>query len=143
MLWYQVFLILFFWREFSDVFFRTSLFGRLFFLTIFFVSFFGCFGLTDIGNLDTFQSRKYLNRSSGINPITFIFSDNSNYGRENFLEVWRQNIAVSCQQTFELLPQVNFPANDLNYHWKEKVMGLNPGYLLQSFLLYLWYVWIN
>ena len=32
------------------------------------------------------------------------------------------------QQSFALLPQVNFPANNLN--------GLNPGYLLKSFLLY-------
>ena len=49
--------------------------------------------------------------------------ENSNFVRENFLEVLRQNIARCCQQTFEnknfvditqqcfaLLPQVNFPA---------------------------------
>ena len=33
------------------------------------------------------------------------------------------------QQCFALLPQLNFPANNL------KVMGLNPGYLFKSFLL--------
>ena len=51
---------------------------------------------------------------------------------ETFGEVLRQNIAGPCQQTFEnkkfvditqkffaLLPQVNFPANDLNFHWSE------------------------
>ena len=62
----------------------------------------------------------------GFDPI--IFSENSNYGWENLLEVYRQNIAGHCQQTFEnkkfvditrqnaLLPQVNFPTNDLNFH---------------------------
>jgi hypothetical protein len=48
---------------------------------------------------------------------------------ESLLEVERQNIAGRCQQTFEnkkfvditqqcfaLLPQVNFPANNLNFH---------------------------
>ena len=75
-------------------------------------------------------------------PITFTFSENSNFGRESLLEMERQNIAGHCQQTFEnkkfvdisqqcfaLLPQVNFLAN------KVKVMGSNPGYLLKSFLL--------
>ena len=34
-------------------------------------------------------------------PITFTFSENSNYGQENLLEVLRWNIAGCCQQTFE------------------------------------------
>ena len=55
-----------------------------------------------------------------------------------------QNISGHCQQTvdnkkfvdidqqrFALLPQVDFPASSLNFHWS------NPGYLLKSFLLYL------
>ena len=63
--------------------------------------------------------------------ITFTFSENSNYGRESLLEVERQNIARLCQQTFEnkkfvditqqcfaFLPQVNFPANNLNFQWR-------------------------
>ena len=42
------------------------------------------------------------------------------------------------QQCFALLPQVNFPADNLNkYSLKVKVMGSNPGYLLKSFLLFL------
>ena len=62
---------------------------------------------------------------------------------------FRQNIAGRFQQNFEnekivditqqcfaLLPQVNFSANNLNFHLKAKVMGSNLGYLLKSFLLY-------
>ena len=33
-------------------------------------------------------------------PITFTFSENSNYWHESLLEVIRQNIAGWCQQTF-------------------------------------------
>ena len=29
-----------------------------------------------------------------------------------------------------------FPAHNLNFHWRCKVMGLNPGCLLKSFLLF-------
>ena len=49
----------------------------------------------------------------------------------NKLTVWREKIAGRCQQTFEnkkfaditlqcfaLLPQVNFPTNNLNLHWR-------------------------
>ena len=56
------------------------------------------------------------------------WGENSNCGRESVLEVQRQNISGNCQQTFEnkkfvdinqqcfaLLPQVNFPANNLNF----------------------------
>ena len=74
-----------------------------------------------------------------------------NYWRESLLEVIRQNIAGCCEQTFDnkkfvditkqgfaLLPQVNYPAYNLNFHCalKVKVMRSNPGYLLKSFLLY-------
>ena len=50
----------------------------------------------------------------------------SDYSRESLLEVYRPNIAGRCQQTLEnkkfvditqkCLPQVNFPANNLNFH---------------------------
>ena len=69
--------------------------------------------------------------------------------RENFLEVIRQNIAGWCQQTFcfqkfvyeaqqcfASTPQANFLAGPW-FSLKGKVIGLNPGYLLKSFLLYL------
>jgi hypothetical protein len=36
-----------------------------------------------------------------LDPITFTFSKNSNYGRESLLEVQRQNIAGCFQETFE------------------------------------------
>ena len=54
----------------------------------------------------------------------------SNYGRENFLEVLRWNIAGCCQQTFKnkkfvdtqqcfaFMSQSNFPAHNLNFHWR-------------------------
>ena len=77
-------------------------------------------------------------------PITFVFSANSNHWQESLFEVIRQNIAGWCQQPlcfqtfdddaqqcFALTPQAIFPAHTLNV----KVMGLNPGYLLKSFLL--------
>ena len=64
-------------------------------------------------------------------------SVNLNYGRKSLLDVWRQNIAGRCQQTFEskkfgdvtqkcfaLLPQVNFPANDLNFHCRWKMIEI-------------------
>ena len=71
---------------------------------------------------------KILKGSFEFDPITFTFSKNSNYGRESFLEVQKQNIVGHCQQTFEnkkfvditqqcfaLLPQVDFPVNNLNF----------------------------
>ena len=74
-------------------------------------------------------SRKDFKTQPGFDPITFTFSENSNNERESLLEVKRQNIAGGCQQTFEskmfvgnvqqyfaLLHQVNFPANNLNFH---------------------------
>ena len=75
--------------------------------------------------------RKYLRRYPGFDPITFSFSENSNYWQESLLEVIRQNIAGWCEQTFcfhkfadiaqqnfAFLPHVNFPANNLNFHWR-------------------------
>ena len=56
---------------------------------------------------------KDFKRQSGFDPITFTFSENSNYGQESLLEVDRQNIGGHC---FALLPRVNFPANNLNFH---------------------------
>ena len=74
-------------------------------------------------------SRKEFKRLPGFNHITFTFSENSNYGRESLLEVQRQNITEHSQLTFEnkkfvditqqcfaFLPQINFPAHNLNFH---------------------------
>ena len=47
------------------------------------------------------------------------------------LKTKQKNVDIT-QQCFALLPQVNFPTNDLN---EMKVIGSNPGYLLKSFLL--------
>ena len=76
-----------------------------------------------------YKVEKIFKRQPGLDPITF--SENSNFEQESLLEVWRQNIDGHCQQTFEnkkfvditqqcfaLLHQVNFPANNLNFHWK-------------------------
>jgi hypothetical protein len=41
-------------------------------------------------------------------------------------------LGMVTQQCFALLPEVNFPANNL----KVKVMGSNPGYIPKSFLIY-------
>ena len=85
---------------------------------------------------------KKIRRQPGFDPITFTFSDNSNYGQERCIK------ANHCQQTFEykkfvdnaqqcfaFMPQANFPADNLNFHLK--VMGSNPGYLMKFSLLYL------
>ena len=43
----------------------------------------------------------------------------------------------NAQQCLAFTPQANFPVHDLNSSLKVKMMGLNPGYLLKSFLLYM------
>ena len=57
-------------------------------------------------------------------PSPFTFSENSNYRQESLLEVYMQNIVGRfenkklvdiTQQCFALLPQVSFPANNLNF----------------------------
>jgi hypothetical protein len=71
-----------------------------------------------------------------ITEITMIksemtFSENSNYWQESLMEVIRQNIAGWCQQTlcikkfvdnsqqcFAFTHQANFPAHNLNFHWR-------------------------
>ena len=55
---------------------------------------------------------------------------------KTLLGVVTKLLKTITQQCFALLPQVNFPANNLNFPLKVKVMGSNPGYLLKSFLLY-------
>ena len=45
---------------------------------------------------------------------SFTFSENSNCVREILLEVSK---AKHSWALTNLLPQVNFPANDLNFHW--------------------------
>ena len=65
--------------------------------------------------------------------VTFTFSEISNYWQESLLEVTRQNIAgwcqqffcfqkfvVSAQQYFAFTTQVNFPANNLNFRWRQR-----------------------
>ena len=44
-------------------------------------------------------------------------------------------IVDNAQQCFAVTPQANFPAHNMNFLWV-KMMGLNLGYLLKSFLLY-------
>ena len=48
-------------------------------------------------------------------PGSFPFSENSNYGRESLLQVYRQNIAGCCQQTIEN----KMPSNVLPLHLKQ------------------------
>ena len=77
------------------------------------------------------HSRRDLRRKPEFDPITF--SENSNYCRERFLEVTRQNNAGCCHQTFcfqkfvdnaqqcfVFTPQANFPANNLNFLWRRR-----------------------
>ena len=45
-----------------------------------------------------------------------------------------QKFVDNAQLCFPFTPQTNFPAHNLN---SLKVMGLNPGYLLKSVLLFL------
>ena len=86
----------------------------------------------------------------GFDPIPFTFSENSNYWQDSLLDVFRQNIAGLCQQTFEKkkfvdnaqqylplhLSQTFQPIFEFQLKVKVKVMESNPGYLLKSFLLY-------
>ena len=73
------------------------------------------------------------------------FSENSNHWRESLLQLIRQNIAGWCQQIFcfqkfvdnaqqcfAFTPEANFPAHDLNFHWR----WWDRIYLLKYFLLY-------
>ena len=67
----------------------------------------------------------------GFDPITFTFSENLKNWQERLLEVIKQNIVGWCQQTFcfrkfvdnvqqcfVFTPQANFPAHNLNFHWR-------------------------
>ena len=47
--------------------------------------------------------------------IPFTFSENSNYWRESLLELI-QKFVDNARQCFALLPEVNFPSNNLNFH---------------------------
>ena len=81
-----------------------------------------------------------------MNPITFTFRENSNYLLKSLIEVIRQNIAGWCQQTFCFQKFVD-ARNVLPYYLKQifppiiwistEGDGIEPGYLLESFLLYL------
>ena len=65
-----------------------------------------------------------------LDPITFTFSENSNYWQESLLELTRQNIALqiknlfvfksllidNAQQYFAFTSQANFPTHNLNFH---------------------------
>ena len=84
----------------------------------------GCrVSILDVQNQDSFNIGKIYEDSPS--PSVKI----PNNWRESLLQVERQNIAGRCHQTFEnkkfvdmtqqcfvLLPQVNFPANNLNFH---------------------------
>ena len=65
-----------------------------------------------------------------------------NYGRESLLEVLMQNIALLGfvnkllkAKYFAVLPQVNFPANNFNFHWRWRLIGSKQVYLPKSYLL--------
>ena len=65
---------------------------------------------------------KKILKGTGCDHITFTFSENSNYGRES-LHRWalptnfeNKKFVDITQQRFALLPQVNFPANNLNFY---------------------------
>ena len=88
-------------------------------------------------------------RYPGFDPITFTISENSNYGGESLLEVWRQNFAGHCQQSFEnkkfvditqqcfaLLPLVNLPPNNLNFNWRWRWWDQIKAIFLNLFYFY-------
>ena len=71
-------------------------------------------------------------------PSTFTFSENSNYGRESCQQILCfQKFVDNTQQCFAFTPRANFPAHNLNFHWRRRWRGSNPSYLLKSFLLYI------
>jgi hypothetical protein len=45
-----------------------------------------------------------------------------------------QKVVGNPQQCFAFILQANFPAHNLNFSLKVKVMGWNPDYLLKFFL---------
>ena len=57
-------------------------------------------------------------------PITFTFSENSNYWHESLLEVIRQNIADGCQQTFCFQSLLTLPSNVLPLHLKQTFLSV-------------------
>ena len=90
----------------------------------------GCFQRFQF-RLQLIKAQKDLRRKPGFDPITFTFSENSNYWRESLLEVVTQSIDGWCQQTFEnkkfvdnaqqcfaFTPQANFPGHNLSFHWR-------------------------
>ena len=53
---------------------------------------------------------------------------------------FRQNIAVDdAQQCFAFTPQANFPAHNLNFHWRWWVWNLFLHYLWRIEIRHLWY----
>ena len=81
--------------------------------------------------LFAYLSRKDLSRQSGFDPITFTFSENSNYWRESLLEVSNKaktllgdvnkllktkSLLTAPSNALPFTPQANFPAHNLNFH---------------------------
>ena len=73
------------------------------------------------------KGRKDFKRQPGFDPITFTFSENSNYGQERCKGKTLLGVVNKLLNTKSLLtmpsnvlpyylPQVNFPANDLYFH---------------------------
>ena len=58
-------------------------------------------------------SRKDFKKYPGFDPITFTFSENSNYGQESLIEMYSKYIAGHCPQSFENKKLVTSPSNVL------------------------------
>ena len=76
---------------------------------------------------------------SGIDPITFTFSENSNYWRKSLLEVIRQNVGGWCQQTLKTKSLLTSPTNILPLQLKQTFPLITwwVGIQAKSFLLYI------
>ena len=59
-----------------------------------------------------------------VDPNTFNFSENSNHGQENLLEVLGQNIAVRCQQTFD--ENISVWNSEVNLLYKGQIISECP-----------------
>ena len=90
-----------------------------------------------------FKVEKILKGS--LDSITFTFSENSNYGQENLLCICkgktllgvvnkRLKIKILLTIPCNVLPLLPKPRPHFEFSLKMKVMGLNAGYLLKSFL---------
>ena len=57
-----------------------------------------------------------------MDPISYILSENSNYGQKSWRvkanHCWALSTNIWKKKFVDLLPQVNFPANNLNFLWR-------------------------